>query len=390
VRLLLAVHSARHGGAQAMALVEARRLAEDFELVIAVPRGPLRPGFARTGALVRGSPSVPLWPVPVWRWVLQGVRTGCDAVRLARLIRRRGIRLVVVNSTVLLSPVLAARLAGVPVAVHAREWPRSRRARSVMRLHARLADTVIAISEGIEANFRGSARARLLRIPDGIEIGPPAPASALARPVRLVVVGGLNSDRGKGQDVAVEAVALLARRGVQAMLDVVGPIQDRAFADALAARARELGVGPRVRVLGHRDDVAAILRRSDILLFCSRRGADVTPLVLMEALAAQRPVVATRVGSVDEVVVDGETGLLVEPEDPRAVADAVARLVTAPDEARSLAAAGRRRIAARYDVADGLAALVAEVERLLQAEKTESGDDRSKTRSASRTAAATR
>jgi glycosyltransferase involved in cell wall biosynthesis len=365
--ILLAVHSADSGGAQSMALAEAGYLARWFRLVIAVPDGPLRPRFAPTGELVPGSPCVPVWRASPTRWLLQIVRTVVDAIRLAWLIRRRAVRLVVTNSTVLVSPLLAARIARVPAIVHAREWPVSTGGRLVFRLHGELADTVVVISEGVESRFCGARRARVVKIRDGIPLTRrPATSPTLRVPLRLCVIGAVNTDLGKGQDVAVEALAVLAAAGVHATLDVIGPIQDRRRGRELLARADRLGLARDMRLLGRRDDVPELLQSMDILLFCSRDGADVTPLVLMEALAAERPVVASHVGSVSEVVVNGETGLLVAPGDPAALARAIEELADDPAAAREMARRGRAWVAARFDLESGLRSLRREIERELR------------------------
>ena len=357
-----------------MALTAARYLAGSYSLLISVPRGPLTESFAEHGELVRSSPSLPLWGAPPWRWLLQAGRTAFDAVRLAVLIRRRGVRLVVTNSTVLLSPVLAARLARVPVVVHAREWSRDAPGRVVHRLEGTLADAIVAISGGIGDRFRG-ARARVVRIPDGIELPrtpeafqPPSSPNGDGRevPLRLCTVGALTAALDKGQDVAVEALVLLHRRGVAATLDLVGPIHDAAAERRLLAAAERGSVSDRVRLHGATDDVPAFLRRSDVLLFCSRDGADVTPLVLMEALVHGRPVVATNVGSVSEVVIDGETGLLVPPGRPEAIAAAVARLAADPALGRVLVERGQGHVAERYDIDNTLDSLRRELEHHLE------------------------
>jgi len=350
-----------------MALAEAGYLARSFRLVIAMPDGPLRPQFASRGELVAGAPCVPVWRASAARWLLQVVRTVRDAVRLAWLIRRRAVRLVVTNSTVLVSPLLAARLAGVPAMVHAREWPVSTGGRLVFRLHGLLADTIVVISEGVESRFAGAPRARVVRIRDGIPLTRrPSTSPALRVPLRLCVIGALNGDLGKGQDVAVDALAVLAAAGVHASLDVIGPIQDQRRGRELLARAKRLGLAGRVRLLGRRDDVPELLQSMDILLFCSRDGADVTPLVLMEALAAERPVVASHVGSVSEVVLDGETGLLFAPGDAAALARAIEQLADDPAAAREMATRGRAWVAARFDIESGLRSLRREIERELR------------------------
>ena len=139
-RVLMAVHSAERGGAQLVALGQARALRHEFDLVIAVSTGPLRGAFADVAAaIVRGPTSLPIWGASHGRWALQIGRSIPDAAQLARVVRRHQIDVVIVNSTVLVSPVLAARLAGVPVIVHAQEAevrgrettvPRARRARA--------------------------------------------------------------------------------------------------------------------------------------------------------------------------------------------------------------------------------------------------------------------
>ena len=192
-RLLLTVHTGERGGASLMALEEARALAREHDLVVAVGPGPLRASFAAYGPVVDGPPSVPLWTDAPGPWLKRALRTAPHAVRLGRLIRRERIGLVLVNSTVSVAPVLAARLAGVPAVVRARDTPFSRYAPLVMRLHARLAHTIAPIAAVNEGYLPARRRARVVRIPDGIAIpaAPAAPLNGFARPLRLCVVGAI-------------------------------------------------------------------------------------------------------------------------------------------------------------------------------------------------------
>ena len=98
-----------------MALAQAEYFAGRCSIVAAVPEGPLRERFAACGAVIAPAPSLPTWDVSPGRWALQLLRSCADAFRLARTIRRRKVDAVLTSSTVLLAPVLAARLAGVPV-----------------------------------------------------------------------------------------------------------------------------------------------------------------------------------------------------------------------------------------------------------------------------------
>ncbi len=360
--LLIAVHSAAPGGAQAMALAQAECFAERCSIVAAVPDGPLRERFAACADVIAPAPSLPTWGVSPGRWLLQLLRSGIDAVRLARTIRQRRVDAVLTSSTVLLAPILAARLAGVPGFAHAREWPVSRSGSAVFRLQRYFADVVVAISTGVAARFAGRGRARIVRIPDGITAadGPHTPAR-LDDPLRLCVIGSLTGGDGKGQHRAVETLAELGKDGVEATLSVVGPVLDEAYSERVRAVARDRGVSRRVHLTGPVGDVPALLREHDILLFCSSQGADVTPLVLMEALVEERPVVATDVGSVAEVLAGGDCGTVVPAEDPAAMAAAIIRLASEPERARAQARRGARRVRSEYDRQAGIERLWEEI-----------------------------
>lgn len=359
--LLIAVHSAAPGGAQAMALAQAEYFAARCSIVAAVPEGPLRERFAACGAVIAPAPSLPTWEVSPGRWALQLLRSGLDAFRLAREIRRHRVDAVLTSSTVLLAPVLAARLARVPSFAHAREWPTSRSGRAVFWLQRRCGDVVVAISAGVAARFAGRGRARVVCIADGITAGEGVPTTAaLSPPLRLCVIGSLTGGDGKGQHRAVEALAALVRLGLDSRLSVVGPVLDEAYAERVRETARRLGVTDRVELTGAVDDVPALLRAHDALLFCSSQGADVTPLVLMEALVEERPVVATDVGSVAEVL-RGDCGSVVPAGDPAAMAAAVAELVADPERARAGAKRGAERVRRHYDRETGLEQLWREI-----------------------------
>jgi glycosyltransferase involved in cell wall biosynthesis len=363
-RILLAVHSAKAGGAERMALLEAGHLEDRFELLLSVPAGPLRARFATHGELVGPAETLPLWGGSARRWAAGSARTLVDAVRMAVLIRRRGIELVLTNSAVCLAPVLAARLAGVPAVVHARDVPKSRLAPLIFALHGALADTVIVIADGLTPYFRRGRRARIVRIADGIVAPAPPPSDAprvFRSPLRLCLVGGI--DPRKGQDIAVAALARLRERGVEATLELVGREVDARFAATVRDDARRLGVAESVAFAGEAADAGPHLDRADVVIAPSR--GEWTPLVLMEALARGLPVVAARVGGVADVVADRESGLLVAPEDPAALAAAIVELVAHPSAAAAMARRGRDHIDANFRVERTLARMQAELELLL-------------------------
>jgi glycosyltransferase involved in cell wall biosynthesis len=363
-RVLLAVHSAKAGGAERMALLEAEHLEDHFELLISVPEGPLRARFGAHGELIGPVATLPLWGGSVGRWARSVVRTSIDALRMAALIRRRGVELVLTNSSVCLAPVLAARLARVPVVVHARDVPKSRLAPLIFALHGALADTVVVIASGLAPYFARGKRARIAQIADGI-VAPTLPPSAAPRtlrvPVRICLVGGL--DPRKGQDVAVAALAQLRDSGVEATLELVGREVDQEFAAAVRDTARRLNVTERVVFVGEVPDAGPHLEQADIVIAPSR--GEWTPLVLMEALARGLPVVAARVGGVEEIVSDRESGLLVAPGDPAALAAAVRELLADPHAALAMASRGREHVDANFRVERTLERLQAELGLLL-------------------------
>jgi glycosyltransferase involved in cell wall biosynthesis/peptidoglycan/xylan/chitin deacetylase (PgdA/CDA1 family) len=360
-RVLMAVHSAERAGAQLVALGQARALRREYDLVIAVGMGPLRAAFAQVAAaIVRGPTYLPIWGAARSRWALQIGRAIPDAVRFAALVRRHRIDVVVVNSTVLVAPVVGARLAGVPVIVHAQESPKSAAAKRLFRVHGLLAHTVVAISPWIAQAFDG-ARASVLPNPVGIPIPrDPGPRElCAAEPVRLVMVGTV--DRHKGQAVAIACVQALCDRGLEAELTLYGLEADPAYAAELREQARELHVARHVHFAGPTSDVAARLLAADTLLV---PAGEVTPLVVMEAMALRTPVVAARMGSIPDVVTDEVSGLLVAPDHPVALAAAVARLRHEKGLAHRIAEAGRRRVEEDFDETRAHRRLCAEISRL--------------------------
>lgn len=163
----------------------------------------------------------------------------------------------------------------------------------------------------------------------------------------LAVIGRL--DRQKGLDVLLDALIDVPDVAVA----VVGDGPQRT---ALTAQAERLGLAARVTFLGWRDDVAAELARVDALVLPSR--AEGLPLVVLEAMLAGVPVLATDVGGVRECLEPEQTGLLVPPEDAGALAKALRRLLGDAELRARLAAAARERalechttavMAARYE-----------------------------------------
>jgi len=117
----------------------------------------------------------------------------------------------------------------------------------------------------------------------------------------------------------------------------------------LSDRARELGIGDRVLVVGPREDMPVVMAASDVVVDASWAGLGITGSI-REALASARAVVATRMAGMPELVIDGETGLLVPPRDPHALAAAILRLHADPTWRHELGRAGRKRVEAEFSL----------------------------------------
>ena len=150
----------------------------------------------------------------------------------------------------------------------------------------------------------------------------------------------------KAQEVLVESVPLLLREVPGAVVLLVGDGECRPAVEDLA---RRLGVhGSSVRFTGFRDDVPDVLGSLDLFVMCSVKEGLCTSA--LDAQAAGVPVVASAVGGLVEAVADGETGLLVPPRDPAALASAMARLLRDRPLRDRMAAAGRTRVRERFGV----------------------------------------
>jgi glycosyltransferase involved in cell wall biosynthesis len=155
---------------------------------------------------------------------------------------------------------------------------------------------------------------------------------------------------GKGFDVFFAAAARIAARFPAARFLVVGGAVLRSddYAERIGELIRDLGLSQRTILTGFRDDVERLIACVDVLVSASPRES--FGLTLAEAAACGRPVVATRSGGAEEIVVHGETGLLVPVGDFAALADAVISLLADPERANAMGAAGRSRAEACFDI----------------------------------------
>ena len=288
--------------------------------VVATPPALSRYGRETTGlARVRAAAALPRY----W-W------------RLARELRRARPDLVhVVDHRGLVLAAVPARLCRLPVVWHVHALDPTP---LLNRWGGRLATVVLVPSATVVAKLPGLDRPERVRTAASVVpvwAGTTPVGDLVPEPV-LVTVARLHPD--KGLDLLLDALAEVRRSVPTARLRVVGGPQEgfEHLADELGERAERLGLGDAVDFLGFVPEAQLELRRARCYVQASRERTEILPLAILEAMAAGVPVVATDVGGVRDIVQDGRTGILVEPEDVAALAAGILRVLQDPDTSERL------------------------------------------------------
>jgi glycosyltransferase involved in cell wall biosynthesis len=233
-------------------------------------------------------------------------------------------------------------------------------AKLVHRRHGTGDDRLRLIPRGIDpAVFEPSAvgPVRVARVAAGWGI--PEGVDVVLLPARL--------SRWKGQDVLIAAMGRLRRPDLRFVL-LGGEAGREGYAETLRALAAKVGVGAQLVFAGHCDDMPAALLRATIVVSPSTEP-EAFGRAVIEAQAMARLVIATNHGGAAETVRDGETGLLVPPGDPAALAEALARALDMPDSSRrAIGARARREVRERYTVAEMQRATLEVYEQILGGE----------------------
>jgi len=343
-----------------------------FDIVTHLPRD----RFAPAVILKRGDPMAAEYRrhmIPVVETTLVSPRRALELGKLAqyalaflpsvwrvrRAIRALNADIVHVNTLYNMVGPVAAWLARKPLVWHVREMVVDSRVVGLMlKLVGLLATRAVAISDAV-AGTLSHCGPRLRVIPNGIDL---SEYDQPADPARLRDQYGLTAgtpvvttigrlEHWKGQHVFVEALPAMFAACPEARALIVGgaAVNKPEYSEQLTARCAELGIANKVTFTGIRQDIPAVLAASSVLVLPT-----VTPepfgRTVVEAMAAQIPVVATAAGGPLETVVDGETGFLVPPDDAAALAERIVDILSDPARRECMGAAGRRRAVERFSL----------------------------------------
>jgi glycosyltransferase involved in cell wall biosynthesis len=291
---------------------------------------------------------------------------GAATLRLGRLMRRE--RPDVVHGMLLTAYVLATfvgRVAGVPVVVSSRRSLGNFKARKRLhlfleRIADRMTDLFVANSQAVRADTLAREKIDpddIVVVYNGVDLDK---FSQCLRGAVRAADAAASVDPPLGTPVAAVVANLIAYKGHTHFLDawkrvvaqhpaaVAALVGEGPCRSGLERRTHELGIESNVKFLGLRDDVPALLCASDVVVHPSTEEG--CPNAVLEAMAAERPIVATSVGGTVEAIVDGETGLLVPPCDSAALAEAICFILDNPEAARVMGAKARAAAESGFEI----------------------------------------
>src|SRR5262249_16198184 len=276
---------------------------------------------------------------------------------LAEVIREERADLVFTNTAVVVEGALAARLCGVPHVWHLHELiglnpdlvPLLCPA-AFFSLAALLTDKFVAVSQSVQTQVRRFIQTEKIEvIYNGLDAvaGRPRRREIFGLDDNTPVVSFVGTlSNTKGVLSLIDAAPLVLQKFPEVKFALAGA--DGSAWDVLERRLREEPAGRAFRLLGFRKDAADVIASSDVFVLPSL--ADSMPLVVLEAMLAGKPVVATRSGGAAEMVLDGETGFLVPVDDPPALARAVLTLLEGPERMAAMGQRGKERAQAVFSL----------------------------------------
>jgi len=273
--------------------------------------------------------------------------------RLLEFMRDRGIDLVYTNTIRHFEAAMAARLAGIGHIWHMHcrlesVYPERKPAhiKKVLELIHFLSTRIIACSGFVKEQFlEASLNNRVSTINYGIDMNdfvcaPGSPEDDL--PIGMVA----RIDPQKRPEDFIRAAARVKRKFPKVKFVLIGEGTSSEYVTHLRNINKENG--DPVTMSGFSEDVPGIMRSLDLLVLPS--VGDASPMVILEAMACKKPVIAAHSGGIPEIVINGKTGILIPPKKPLALAGAIEELVHDPGRARSMGLHGRKRVEKCYDI----------------------------------------
>jgi glycosyltransferase involved in cell wall biosynthesis len=278
-------------------------------------------------------------------------------IELARIFRQHKVQLLHThNTTAFIDSTVGARLAQVPVLIntdHCKNYPIAKRWMYLERGASLFADKIVAVSNHTRDELIHYERIdsdKVQVIYNGINVrltrneSPAVLRAELGIHEHDIVIGTAGRlEAQKGLDLFIGAMPIILQRLPEARFVIVG---GGSLEGALKEQAARLKVDHRTIFTGSRVDAVDIVQLLDC--FVSTSNFEGMPMALLEAMALAKPIVATAVGGVPEVVLDGYNGHLIRSRDPQVVANAVLGILTSPARRSEFGANGRRRYDDRF------------------------------------------
>ena len=277
-------------------------------------------------------------------------------LRLLRLLKDRDIAIVHTDATTeTFYAGIAARLLGIPLVWHIRVS-----SGSIMdRLLSLLSTRLILVAKALESRFPYLHANKLIPIINGISVEEfdAFPGTDIRKETGTdkdsVIIGCIGRiEAMKGQEYLVRAIERVEKERRDFRVMLIGEA-DEAYYKNIVNLMESLKVKMFFSYLGYRTDTAGIIKSLDILVSASSFGEGLSRVIL-EAMAAGKPVIATDIGGAGEAIIDGLNGYIIPPRDYNALADAILKLLNSPEKRKEMGIQGRRRVEQSFSLTDNI------------------------------------
>ncbi len=278
------------------------------------------------------------------------------AQKIARFARRNNVQIIHTNSLKAhIYGSLAGKMAQIPVVWHVRDfidtsYLPSPAVKGVRAMADKMPSHIVTVSQSVldQLHLKDAAKGEVLYDGLGEEemavfASPESESSTRNNPPRIGAIGRIGP--WKGQHIFLDAAAQVLRNGHDAEFVIIGAplFGEDDYERDLHAQIERLGIGAHVEMMGFRRDVPELLKGLDIVVHAST-SADPLPNVVLEGMAAGKPVIGSNGGGVPEMIVDGETGLLSEMGNVDALAQNIEILLNDPQRAQQMGTKGYARV----------------------------------------------